>query len=68
MKKDFKNNNRTSENFQLKEFQYKNNKTTDINILLNRVRLDRKKTFKKKVSAFLIFLLVLSFIIAFIII
>ena len=68
MKKDFKNDNRTSENFQLKEFQYKNNKTTDINILLNRVRLDRKKTIKKKVSAFLISLLILSFIIAFIII
>ena len=24
-------------------------KTTDINILLNRVRLDKKKTFKKKI-------------------
>ena len=29
-------------------------KTTDINILLNRVRLDKKKTFKKKIFSSLL--------------
>ena len=28
---------------------YKEIKTTDVNILLNRVRLDKKKTFKKNI-------------------
>ena len=35
-----------------------NFKTTNVNILLNRVRLDRKKTFKKKII-FSIFLITL---------
>ena len=29
-------------------------KTTDVNILLNRVRLDKKKTFKKKILSSLL--------------
>ena len=29
-------------------------KTTDVNILLNRVRLDQKKTLKKKIIVFLL--------------
>ena len=68
MKKNFKNDPRTSENLEFKELPFKNNKTTDINILLNRVRLDKKKTFKKKVSVSLIFFLILSFVITFMII
>ena len=36
-------------------------KTTDVNILLNRVRLDKKKTFKKKI---LVSLLVVSLVCA----
>ena len=35
-------------------------KTTDVNILLNRVRLDQKKDFKKKLILFFIFLVTLS--------
>ncbi len=43
-------------------------KTTDVNILLNRVRLDKKKTFKKKMLvSFLLVSLVCSITIFFII-
>ena len=35
-------------------------KTTNVNILLNRVRLDQKKDFKKKLILFFIFLFTLS--------
>ena len=43
-------------------------KTTDVNILLNRVRLDKKKTFKKKMLvSFLLVSLVCSITIIFII-
>ena len=43
-------------------------KTTDVNILLNRVRLDKKKTFKKKMLvSFLLVSLVCSIAIFFII-
>ena len=68
MKKFFQNNLRASENIEFNQLQNKNNKTTDINILLNRVRLDRKKTFQKKVFVSLIFLLLLSSVIAYMII
>ncbi len=39
-----------------KETEFQNIKTTNVNILLNRVRLDKKKTFKKRIffSIFLI--------------
>ena len=43
-------------------------KTTDVNILLNRVRLDKKKTFKKKILVSLIFVFLLSSVIAYMII
>jgi hypothetical protein len=33
-----------------KDFKKDNFKTTNINILLNRVRLDKKRTFKKKIT------------------
>ena len=32
-----------------KDFKKDNYKTTNVNILLNRVRLDKKKTFKKRI-------------------
>ena len=43
---------------------YANNhtKTTDVNILLNRVRLDRKKNFKKKFFITFIFVFLLCLI------
>ena len=68
MKKYFQNNFRASENLDLNQRQNKQNKTTDINILLNRVKLDRKKTFQKRILVSLIFLLLLSSIIAYVII
>ena len=39
-----------------KDLEKNNYKTTNINILLNRVRLDRKKTFKRRIifSIFLV--------------
>ena len=44
------------------------NKTTNVNILLNRVRLDRKRTIKKKfIIAFLLAFLISSITIFFII-
>ena len=43
-------------------------KTTDVNILLNRVRLDKKKTFKKNILvSFLLVALICSIAIYFII-
>lgn len=47
--------------------QYINNqiKTTDVNILLNRVRLDKRKIFRKKLFIALIFILSVSTIIVF---
>jgi len=47
--------------------QYINNqiKTTDVNILLNRVRLDKRKIFRKKLFFALIFILSVSSIIVF---
>ena len=41
-----------------KDLEKNNFKTTNINILLNRVRLDRKRTFKKRII-FSIFLVAL---------
>ena len=38
-----------------KDFKKDNYKTTNVNILLNRVRLDKKRTFKKRI-VFSIFL------------
>ncbi len=48
---------KTTSNLQFnKDIEFENIKTTNINILLNRVRLDKKKTFKKRIifSIFLI--------------
>ena len=68
MSKIFQKNPNPSENLGADEYQNKNIKTTDINILLNRVRLDKKKTFKKKLLLSLIFVLLLSSVIAYMII
>ena len=38
----------------------KNIKTTNVNILLNRVRLDQKRDFRKKLALFFIFTAILS--------
>ena len=48
MRKIFQRNPNPSDNLESDEYENKNVKTTDVNILLNRVRLDQKKTFKKK--------------------
>ena len=40
----------------IKNFKKDSYKTTNINILLNRVRLDKKKTFKKRIT--ILFLLI----------
>ena len=44
--------------FSIKNRSSKQMKTTDVNILLNRVKLDKKKTFKKNIlfSLLLVFL------------
>ena len=43
-------------------------KTTDVNILLNRVRLDKKKTFKKRLIFSFITISFLSLIVTYIIV
>ena len=43
-------------------------KTTDVNILLNRVRLDKKKTFKKNILVSLLLVTLISLISIFFII
>ena len=65
MSKIFQRNPNPIENLEQDEYQNKNVKTTDVNILLNRVRLDKKKTFKKKLLSSLIFVLLLSSVIAY---
>ena len=59
------------ENVLNKDFSEINNlqngeiKTTNVNILLNRVRLAKKKIFKKKLLIFSLLVLLLSFIVVF---
>ena len=49
MKKNIQDNNLDNLDFSSKnEFENSNIKTTNVNILLNRVRLDKKKTVKKR--------------------
>lgn len=43
-------------------------KTTDINILLNRVRLDKKNTFKKKLSLLILLVTGLSLLVMFVVV
>ena len=66
MKKTFlKNPNINNENNLSKGFSGHQFKTTDVNVLLNRVRLDRKKNFKKKIFISVIFVFLLSSLIAY---
>ena len=59
------------ENLLNKDFSETNNlqngeiKTTNVNILLNIVRLDKKKIFRKKLLIFSLLVLLLSFIVVF---
>lgn len=48
---EFNNDSTSDKNFKIDKI-----KTTNVNILLNRVRLDEKKNFRKKIIVFLIFL------------
>ena len=49
MKKSFQDNNSNNlDNFSKNEFENTNIKTTNVNILLNRVRLDKKRTIKRR--------------------
>ncbi len=68
MTKSFQKNPETNNSSESDEHQTKHIKTTDVNILLNRVKLDKKKTFKKKLLASLIFVSLLSCVITYMII
>ena len=46
--------------------EIENFKTTNVNILLNRVKLDKKKTFKKKIIFSFIFISIITSIIFFV--
>ncbi len=54
-----------NENNLSEDFSNQQVKTTDVNILLNRVRLDRKKNFKKKIFISVIFVFLLTSLIAY---
>ena len=47
--------------------EIENFKTTNVNILLNRVRLDKKKTFQKKIIFSFIFISIITSIIFFVV-
>ena len=67
MKNNFlKNINENSETNPSLEHSNNQVKTTDVNILLNRVRLDRKKNFKKKIFISVVFVSLLCSLIAYI--
>ena len=51
-----------------KDFIKDSFKTTNVNILLNRVRLDRKRTFKKRIVFSTFLVAVISFLIVYFII
>ena len=52
-------------NNEFMEYQNHQIKTTDVNVLLNRVRLDKKKIFKKRLLGSLIFAFLLCSVIAY---
>jgi len=58
----FKKTNYKVNNDQFSNVVNKNLKNTNINILLNRVRIEKKNTFKKKIFFLISFISVLSFI------
>ena len=69
MKKNFQNNTQMEIENSLNNIgQNQQAKTTDVNILLNRVRLDKKKTFKKRLIFSFITISFLSLIVTYIIV
>ena len=58
----------TSENNSNKEFETDKIKTTNVNILLNRVRLDKKRTLKKRIIFSFVLATIVSFLAIFFII
>ena len=61
MKKNIQDNNLDNLDFSSKnEFENSNIKTTNVNILLNRVRLDKKRTVKKRFIFSIILIAVVS--------
>ena len=68
MKKEDKEKINLKSNFYSKQnIEIENFKTTNVNILLNRVRLDKKKTFKKKIIFSFIFISIITSIIFFVV-
>lgn len=69
MKKDnqeisvFNKNTNKNENFEIEKI-----KTTNVNILLNRVRLDKKRTLRKRILFLLLASIIISFLTAYFII
>ena len=58
----------TSENKSNKDFETDKIKTTNVNILLNRVRLDKKRTLKKRIIFSFVLATIVSFLAIFFII
>ena len=56
----------TSENNSNKEFETDKIKTTNVNILLNRVRLDKKKELRKKLIFIVFFTVAISSLVIFV--
>ena len=66
MKKSFQDNNLDNLDISSKnEFENTNIKTTNINILLNRVRLDKQKTLKKRIIFVFLLVSLISTLIAY---
>ena len=66
MKKSSEDENLLNKNFsEINNLQNGEIKTTNVNILLNRVRLDKKKIFRKKLLIFSLLVLLLSIIVVF---
>ena len=55
----------TSKQLEKKNLELKQNITTDINILLNRVKLDEKKDLKKKLISLSLLFTVISLVVIF---
>ena len=68
MKKDFQNKSQTDKEKNSKNiYLNQQTKTTNVNILLNRVRLDQKKIFKKRIITSLIILSLIGLLYAYLI-
>ena len=68
MKKNFENNSQTDkENNSKNIYLNQQTKTTNVNILLNRVRLDKKKIFKKRLITSFVIVSLISLLYAYLI-